>query len=123
MPTDPSGEAASNDQADPHQAAQTDPEVPGCWCCGASCPESDLVRLGAHPAVGVCVDCAHFLHRRARAIRGSALTRRLQIVGDRIRDGVCVDCAHFLHRRARAIRGSALTRRLQIVGEDRKAHV
>ena len=73
VPTDPSGEAASNDQADPHQAAQTDPEVPGCWCCGASCPESDLVRLGAHPAVGVCVDCAHFLHRRARAIRSSAL--------------------------------------------------
>lgn len=38
-----------------------------CWCCGLPHPESVLTRLGAHPEVAVCTDCAHFLHRRARA--------------------------------------------------------
>lgn len=41
-------------------------DIPTCWCCGAHCAEHDLVRLGAHPEVGVCLDCAHGLRRRAR---------------------------------------------------------
>ena len=36
-----------------------------CWCCGQQKP--DVVRLGNHPEVAVCLDCAHFLHQRARA--------------------------------------------------------
>ena len=37
-----------------------------CWCCGQPRPESDLLRLGQHPEVGVCARCAHSLHRRAQ---------------------------------------------------------
>ena len=37
-----------------------------CWCCGNTFDESDLTRLGAHPEVGVCAGCAHWLNRRAR---------------------------------------------------------
>src|SRR5207249_3782151 len=33
-----------------------------CWCCGSAYHEADLVRLGSHPEVGVCLRCAHFLH-------------------------------------------------------------
>lgn len=36
-----------------------------CWCCGTHYPESELVRLGQHPEVGVCLRCARWLHRRA----------------------------------------------------------
>jgi hypothetical protein len=38
-----------------------------CWCCGSTYPESELVRLGSHPEVGVCLRCAHFLHQLARS--------------------------------------------------------
>ncbi|MCA1675072.1 MAG: hypothetical protein LC799_23750 [Actinobacteria bacterium] len=37
----------------------------GCWCCGTEYPEADLVRLGQHPEVGVCLGCARWLQRRA----------------------------------------------------------
>ncbi|MGH4026599.1 MAG: hypothetical protein ACRDRV_18650 [Pseudonocardiaceae bacterium] len=36
-----------------------------CWCCGSEYPESELVRLGEHPEVGVCLNCARWLQRRA----------------------------------------------------------
>lgn len=39
----------------------------GCWCCGSPYPEAELVRLGQHPEVGVCLGCARWLQRRARA--------------------------------------------------------
>jgi hypothetical protein len=39
---------------------------PKCWCCNGVYPEAELVRLGSHPEVGVCLRCAHFLHRQAR---------------------------------------------------------
>jgi hypothetical protein len=38
-----------------------------CWCCGRPNREPDVVRLGDHPEVAVCLGCAHFLHQRARA--------------------------------------------------------
>lgn len=38
-----------------------------CWCCGGEFEERDLVRLGTHPEVGVCVGCARFLQRKAAA--------------------------------------------------------
>jgi hypothetical protein len=38
-----------------------------CWCCGHPRGEQDVVRLGDHPEVRVCLGCAHFLHQRARA--------------------------------------------------------
>lgn len=47
--------------ADEH-AAQTTAQ---CWCCDNEYADADLVRLGAHPEVGICSGCAQFLHRRA----------------------------------------------------------
>jgi hypothetical protein len=41
-------------------------EPPECWCCGKAYPESELVRLGNHPEVAVCIPCAHFLYQQAR---------------------------------------------------------
>jgi hypothetical protein len=38
-----------------------------CWCCGQQRPAEQMVYLGSHPEVAVCVACAHFLHQRARA--------------------------------------------------------
>jgi hypothetical protein len=37
-----------------------------CWCCGTAYEESDLVRLGSHPEVALCLACAHYLHLQAR---------------------------------------------------------
>jgi hypothetical protein len=38
-----------------------------CWCCGQQRPADQVVYLGSHPEVAVCLTCAHFLHQRARA--------------------------------------------------------
>ena len=38
-----------------------------CWCCGKTFGEDELVRLGEHPEVGVCLQCAIWLKRRAVA--------------------------------------------------------
>jgi len=50
-----------------------------CWCCGTTYPAADLIRLGNHPEVGVCLACAHYLHQQARghedARRPSPATR------------------------------------------------
>jgi hypothetical protein len=35
-----------------------------CWCCGATVAEPDLVRLGRHPEVGICLECTRYLYRR-----------------------------------------------------------
>lgn len=39
----------------------------GCWCCDGEFPEAQLVRLGSHPEVAVCLRCARFLQRQAQA--------------------------------------------------------
>jgi hypothetical protein len=39
--------------------------APVCWCCGHQFDERELVRLGSHPEVGVCLGCARDLQRRA----------------------------------------------------------
>jgi hypothetical protein len=41
-------------------------EIDACWCCGEQ--RGPLVRLGKHPDVGICLPCAHDLHRRAVAV-------------------------------------------------------
>ena len=38
-----------------------------CWCCGQHRPVEQVVHLGSHPEVAVCLGCAHFLHQQARA--------------------------------------------------------
>ena len=52
----------------PSPAAQSDAaESIDCWCRGAAYPDADLIRLGNHREVGVCLRCAHFLHQQALA--------------------------------------------------------
>jgi hypothetical protein len=49
-------------------AARHDPAPPlGCWCCGRPFQEEQLVRLGEHPEVGLCLQCAIWVKRRAVA--------------------------------------------------------
>lgn len=48
--------------------ARQKPTTPtGCWCCGGDFPEDELVRLGEHPEVGLCLSCANWVKRRAVA--------------------------------------------------------
>jgi len=51
-------------------AVQDHPETPQsrCWCCGAQESDSDLVHLGNHPEVGICIRCAGWVRRRAREL-------------------------------------------------------
>jgi hypothetical protein len=50
-----------------HKVEPARPEPPVTGCCGGEYAQERLVRLGAHPGVGVCVDCAYYLKRRAEA--------------------------------------------------------
>lgn len=60
-------------------------DQPVCWCCGKTFVEdSELTRLGAHPEVGVCAMCAHWLQRRARW----AVDARRRTPGALVRRGV-----------------------------------
>jgi hypothetical protein len=58
-----------------------------CWCCGQLRPESDVVRLGAHPEAAVCLRCAHFLHQQARGREDAASPSPAARVRDGLRAG------------------------------------
>ncbi|WP_406055606.1 hypothetical protein [Kribbella sp. NBC_00889] len=45
------------------QTAQPSPTK--CWCCDKEYDERELVRLGAHPEVGICLACALDVKQRA----------------------------------------------------------
>jgi uncharacterized paraquat-inducible protein A len=53
-----------------------------CWCCGAIFAEPDLLRLGEHPEVGICLGCAQYLYRR----RTERLDRAKPSLGAEIRN-------------------------------------
>ena len=55
-----------------------------CWCCGQGQAPEDVVRLGDHPEVAVCLGCTHFLHQRARAAEDA----RRPSPAARVRDGL-----------------------------------
>lgn len=59
-----------------------------CWCCGRNSPEDVLVHLGNHPEVGICVNCVHFLRRRARDQQANMMRRRLRSAAESIRRDV-----------------------------------
>jgi len=42
-----------------------DQTAASCWCCGREYSERELVRLGAHPEVGICFGCALDIKQRA----------------------------------------------------------
>jgi hypothetical protein len=68
----------------------------GCWCCGRAASEEQLVRLGRHPEVGVCLDCVGFLGRRARDREASLVHERLRSAADSVRGGVTARQWHRL---------------------------
>jgi hypothetical protein len=82
--------AAGSDAAEPFE----------CWCCGSAYQESELVRLGSHPEVGVCLRCAHFLHQQARrredALRPSPASR----MRDQLRSARLVVMQRSWHQKA-----------------------
>jgi hypothetical protein len=55
-----------------------------CWCCDQRYPNEQLVRLGSHPEVAVCLRCAHYLHQQATH-REDALRPS---IASRLRDGL-----------------------------------
>jgi hypothetical protein len=59
-----------------------------CWCCGRVSSEDALVHLGNHPEVGICVNCVHFLRRRARDRQATAMRQRLRGAAESIRGEV-----------------------------------
>lgn len=59
-----------------------------CWCCGRNSSEDALVHLGNHPEVGICVNCVHFLSRRARDHQATVMRQRLRGAAESIRSEV-----------------------------------
>jgi hypothetical protein len=56
-----------------------------CWCCGRASSEDALVHLGNHPEVGICVNCVHFLRRRARDLQATEIRRLLRGAAESVR--------------------------------------
>jgi hypothetical protein len=56
-----------------------------CWCCGRVTAEDALVHLGNHPEVGICINCVHFLGRRARNYQATVVRQRLRATAESIR--------------------------------------
>lgn len=75
-----------------------------CWCCGARYPEQGVVRLGNHPEVAVCIHCAHYLKRRARAREASVTAQRLRGKADAVRGAVMERGWHDRHVLGKALR-------------------
>jgi hypothetical protein len=56
-----------------------------CWCCGNSLTLGQVVNLGNHPEVELCLRCAHFLHRQANAREDAMRPSPAARVRDRLR--------------------------------------
>lgn len=53
-------------------ASDVDVIAERCWCCANEFNPAELVRLGSHPEVGVCANCARWLWRRAQQSQDEA---------------------------------------------------
>ena len=56
----------NSDVAEPGAYEQRGDRVIECWCCGRPQTDDQVVRLGLHPEVAICLSCAHTVHQRAR---------------------------------------------------------
>ena len=70
------------------QTAVGDTDENGCWCCGRVAAQDALVHLGNHPEVGICINCVHFLSRRARDYQAIMMRQRLCSAAESIRGEV-----------------------------------
>lgn len=56
-----------------------------CWCCGAINDPDRMVHLGSHPEVALCLGCARWAAKQARAIEDQSKTGPIVIARDRFR--------------------------------------
>lgn len=56
-----------------------------CWCCGNVNDPRDLVRLGNHPEVALCLNCARWVHLQAKEIEDRSKTGLTVRVRDELR--------------------------------------
>jgi hypothetical protein len=49
---------------------------------------TDLVHLGNHPEVGICISCVHFLRRRARDKQATVMRQTLRGAAESVRGQV-----------------------------------
>jgi hypothetical protein len=71
-----------------------------CWCCGRFRPPEAAVHLGEHPEVAVCLDCAHFLHQRARSAEDAMRPSPAARARDGLRAVRRLVIAHRWHERS-----------------------
>jgi hypothetical protein len=57
-----------------------------CWCCGAAREPDEMVHLGNHPEVVLCVGCARWAAKQACEIEDRDRSGPLVIARDRFRD-------------------------------------
>jgi hypothetical protein len=76
------------------QAAAGGAGESGCWCCGRAISQDALVHLSNHPEVGICINCVHFLGRRARDYQAPVIRRRLRGIAGSIRGEVMTRGGH-----------------------------
>jgi hypothetical protein len=56
-----------------------------CWCCGKGLILGQVVSLGNHPEVELCLPCAHYLHRQANAREDALRPSPASRIRDRVR--------------------------------------
>lgn len=73
--------------ADPLPAVdEPDDGSVGCWCCGTTDDAHQMVHLGNHPEVHLCLRCAHFVHQQAWQIEDDGKTGPAAFARDRLRN-------------------------------------
>jgi hypothetical protein len=72
--------------------------VSTCWCCGSEREDSELVGLGMHPEVQVCLRCTVALRQRAREREDSLRPTPLTTVRSGVRRGRELVMARGWHR-------------------------
>jgi GNAT superfamily N-acetyltransferase len=58
-----------------------------CWCCGQHQPSAEMIHLGNHPEVILCLGCAHFVHKRAQAREDATRSSPIARARDWLRAG------------------------------------
>lgn len=69
-----------------------------CWCCGTIDDPEQMVHLGNHPEVGLCIRCVYWLRHKAREVEDLSKTGWLVRVRDKIRRVRSTVIERDLHR-------------------------
>lgn len=59
--------------------------VEECWCCGATRPPVEMVHLGNHPEVALCVRCCRFAAKQAWEIEDRGRVDPLALARQQLR--------------------------------------